>query len=70
MLTPATTDILIKTLAKGGILDCKTDSIVLMASTKKVKWERSADALTIKMPETLSGDIVNGFKISTQSSFK
>jgi len=70
VLAPPTNDIVIKTLAEGGLLDAEIESIELMGSTQKVKWKRSAEGLTIKLPEALPGSIVNGFRITTTDSGK
>ena len=68
VLAPPKEDIVIKTLASGGVLKNEIDKIELMGSTKRVKWERSADGLSIKLPKSLPGDIVNGFKITLTNS--
>ena len=59
-------DIVIKTLAEGGILNSKIEQIELMGSKEKLKWKRTDEALTITLPKTLPGKIVNGFKITTK----
>jgi alpha-L-fucosidase len=63
VLTLPTEDIVIKTLASEGLFDDDIASIELMGSTKKVKWKRSDDGLTIKLPKKLPGEVVNGFRI-------
>jgi len=63
VLTPPTEDIVIKTLATGGLLDREIAGIELMGSTETIRWNRTSDALTIKLPKTLPGKIVNGFRI-------
>ncbi|MDE3742141.1 alpha-L-fucosidase [Maribacter polysaccharolyticus] len=63
VLAIPTQDIVITTLAKGGLLDSGISAIELMGSDKKVKWKRTNDALTIKLPKYLPGNIVNGFRI-------
>lgn len=70
ILAPPTKNIVIKTLAKGGLLDDKINKIEFMGSNKKVKWKRTKDALTIKLPKKLSGQIVNGFKIELSNTAK
>jgi alpha-L-fucosidase len=65
VLAPPTADIVIKTLATGGLLDRKIAGIELMGSDEEVQWKRSADALTIQLPRELPGKIVNGFRITT-----
>ena len=66
VLAPPTEDIVIKTLATGGLLDREIVDIELMGSAEKIKWNRSADALTIQLPQTLPGQIVNGFRIRSE----
>lgn len=63
VLAPPTKDIVIKTLAKKGVLDQKIKKIELMGSTQKVKWKRTREALIIKLPSNLPSKIVNGFRI-------
>jgi len=50
-------------LANGGRLDQEIAEIELMGSDEKILWERSADGLTIRLPKTLPGEYVNGFRI-------
>ncbi|MCS7468802.1 hypothetical protein NZK35_19290 [Stieleria sp. ICT_E10.1] len=66
VLAPPTEDIVIKTLATGGLLDREITGIELMGSSEEMKWNRSRDALTIRLPKSLPGKIVNGFRIHTQ----
>ena len=66
VLAPPTEDIVIKTLATGGLLEREIAGIELMGSTEKIKWTRTSDALTIKLPKTLPGKIVNGFRIHSK----
>ena len=66
VLAPPTEDIVLKTLATGGLLDREIVDIELMGSAEKIKWNRSADALTIQLPQTLPGQIVNGFRIQSE----
>ncbi len=63
VLAPPAQDIVINTLADGGLLEQAIASIELMGSDEKILWERSAEALTIRLPNTLPGKIVNGFRI-------
>lgn len=64
VLAPPTKDMVIKTLAEGGLLEAEIDKIELMGSAEEIQWERSVDGLTIKLPKTLPGELVNGFKIT------
>ena len=66
VLTPPTQDIVIKTLAKGGLLDKKIKKVELIGGCSKLKWKQTADGLTIKLPKKLPGKIVNCFKVITK----
>ncbi|MBU2939204.1 alpha-L-fucosidase [Lacinutrix sp. C3R15] len=68
VLAVPTNDIVIKTLAKNGVLDTEITSVELMGSNEKIKWTRNKEALTIKLPKNLPGSIVNGFKIMTSNT--
>lgn len=64
VLAPPTTDIVIKTLATGGILDQDISTIELMGSDEELKWNRSESGLTIELPKTLPDTLVSGFRIT------
>ncbi|MDW5290133.1 alpha-L-fucosidase [Formosa sp. PL04] len=64
VLAPPTKDVIIKTLASGGLLDKKIKNIELLGSKEKVKWKRTGEGLSIKMPKTISEQPVIGFRIS------
>ena len=66
VLAPPTGDIVIKTLASGGLLDRKIAGIELMGSDETIEWNRRASGLTIQLPKTLPGQIVNGFRIRSK----
>jgi alpha-L-fucosidase len=66
VLAPPSEDIKIMTLASGGLLDREITGIELVGSPEKIKWKRSVDALTIQLPKTLPGQIVNGFRIHSK----
>ena len=68
VLALPTKDIVIKSLATGGVLDDEITQIELMGSTEKIKWERSEGGLNIELPNKFSGEIVNGFRIITKNS--
>ena len=68
ILAPPTKDILIETLAVGGLLDEEISSVELMGSDEPLTWNRSRDGLTIKLPETLPCEIVNGLRITLDST--
>jgi len=63
VLAPPTRDIVIGTLATGGPLHREIAGIALMGSDETIEWNRSASGLTIQLPKTLPGQIVNGFRI-------
>ncbi len=63
VLVRPTQDIVIKTLAAGGLLKQEIASIALLGSGEKIEWERTRGGLTIKLPAALPGQYVNGFKI-------
>ena len=66
VLAPPTEDIRIKKLATGGLLEREITGIELMGSPKTIRWKRTSDALTIQLPKTLPGKIVNGFRIHSK----
>ena len=68
VLAVPTKAIIIKTLAKNGLLDSEISSIELMGSDEKLNWTRNNEALTIELPKNLPGKIVNGFKIVTTNT--
>jgi len=68
VLAAPTSDIVIKTLARGGVYDGDIGTITLLGSSEKLKWDRSTDALTIQLPKTLPGQLVIGFRITSAST--
>ena len=68
VLAPPSEDILIMTLATGGLLERDMASIELMGSDEKIRWKRSSDGLSIQLPQKLPGKIVNGFRITLTGS--
>ena len=63
VLALPTQDIVIKTLASGGLLESEIAEIKMMGSDEKLNWDRSADGLTISLPKKLPGNLVVGFEI-------
>jgi hypothetical protein len=57
-------DIVIRTLAQGGLYEDEIGSISLLGSDEKLTWQRSTEALTIQLPKTLPDQPVIGFRIS------
>jgi len=57
-------EIVIKTLAEGGILEAEIKSLSMMGSDDEINWDRSSDGLTIQLPKTLPDLPVIGFKIT------
>ena len=64
VLAPPTGDILIKTLASGGLLDGDVRDITLLGSKQALRWKRSTAGLTIKSPGKLPKQPVIGFRIT------
>ncbi|VGO13175.1 hypothetical protein PDESU_01729 [Pontiella desulfatans] len=64
VLAPPTKDIMIKTLASGGLLDQEIQDIELMGSPDRLKWSRNASGLTIQLPKSLPDLPVTGFCIN------
>ena len=64
VLTPPTENILIKTLASGGLLESQIAGVKLMGSDEKIIWSRSAEGLTISLPKKLPDTLVTGFSIN------
>ena len=63
VLAPPTEDIVINTLANGGLLESEIADIQLLGSDEKIKWKRSTDGLTITLPQALPRTLVVGFSI-------
>ena len=70
VLAPPTEDISIKTLAKGGLLETEIKSITLLGSDEAIDWDRSDEALTIKLPKKMPKQPVICFRITCQSESK
>ncbi|AWW32736.1 glycoside hydrolase family 29 [Echinicola strongylocentroti] len=68
VLAPPTDDIVMKTLADGGLLKQNITGVELMGSTEQINWEGSEEGLIIKLPSSLPGEIVNGFKIEVATN--
>jgi len=64
ILAPPTGDILIKTLASGGILEQSISNISLLGSDHPLQWSQTSQGLLIKKPQSLPLNIVNGLKIT------
>ena len=63
VLAAPTENIVIKSMAAGGLLDREIASVELMGSDEKILWKRSSDSLTIRLPTKLPGQFVNGFRV-------
>ncbi|WPJ96420.1 alpha-L-fucosidase [Coraliomargarita algicola] len=66
VLVPPTEDILIKTLAEGGLLEKSIRTISLLGSDELITWERSADGLKITLPKRLPEALAIGFKLELE----
>lgn len=64
VLAPPTEDIVIKTLAQGGVLEKSIDQVTLMGSDETIDWEQTSDGLTVKLPKALPTEYVAGFKLT------
>lgn len=64
VLKQPTEDILIKTLADGGVLDKEIATVRMMGSDEEIKWECSTDGLKIELPKKLPDSLVTGFKLT------
>ncbi len=64
VLAKPTKDIVIETLATGGALDSEIKGVSMMGSEETIKWNRSAEGLTIQLPEELPQQPVVGFKLT------
>ena len=64
VLAKPTADIVIKTLAQGGLYEDEIGSISLLGSDEAVAWKRTVEALTIQLPKTLRDQPVIGFRIT------
>lgn len=63
VLAPPTEDVVIKSLATGGLLETEVDNIKLMGSDEEISWNRSEKGLTISLPQSLPETLVIGFSI-------
>jgi alpha-L-fucosidase len=63
VLAPPVQDIRIKTLASGGVYDGEIGNISLLGSKEKIRWKRTAEGLSIKLPKSLPDHPVIGFRI-------
>ena len=70
VLAKPSSDIIIKTLAKGGIYEGEIESISLMGSNDKLAWKRNGESLTIELPKTLPDQPVVGFRITPARAAK
>lgn len=57
-------DIVIKTLAVGGLLAGAIKGVHLLGSTEPIQWKRDASALGIVLPRSLPTQPVVGFRIN------
>ena len=61
-------DIVIKTLATGGVLEQEIDNIRLFGSDETIQWKRTPDGLIIERPKALPDLPVIGFKLEFAGS--
>jgi len=67
VLAVPTEDIVITTLADGGVLDSQIAAINLMGSEEEIKWNRTDQGLTITLPQELPDTLVIGFSIKLKN---
>ena len=60
-----TTDIIIKSLVKGGA-QTKLKNIEVLGSEEKIQWKQKADSIEIKKPKIIPNKIALVFKIQLQ----
>ncbi|WP_372776071.1 alpha-L-fucosidase [Mangrovibacterium sp.] len=63
VLAAPTSDILVKTLAAGGLLDQEIENISLLGSDEVINWHRTEKGLTIQKIKEIPNQPVIGFKI-------
>ncbi|TWT71388.1 alpha-L-fucosidase [Crateriforma conspicua] len=64
VLARPTEDILIKTLSSNGLLDQSITGIRMLGSDEVIRWERSINGLTIRLPDEMPDSMVVGFALS------
>lgn len=64
VLAKPTDDIVIKTLATGGIYKDEIGSVSMLGSSEKLSWNRAANGLTIELPKTVPDSSVIGIEIT------
>ncbi|MCH6255600.1 alpha-L-fucosidase [Puniceicoccaceae bacterium K14] len=63
VLATPTSDILVKTLAEGGLLDKEISGVQMLGSEEEIQWSRSSEGLRIELPDSLPEQLVAGFKL-------
>jgi alpha-L-fucosidase len=64
VLARPTEDVVIRTLAVGGLHEDKISRISMLGSRESLEWARDDDALTIQLPEDIPNLPVVGFEIT------
>lgn len=67
ILSQPTEDVIIKTLATGGLLKRGIAKVELLGSYERVEWKRTANGLEINRPRKLPDTLVTGFKITLKN---
>ena len=65
VLAPPTEDIVIRTLAAGGLYENEISSISMLGSPESLEWTRDDRGLTIQLPEDVPNLPVIGFEITS-----
>ncbi|MEX0321879.1 MAG: alpha-L-fucosidase [Puniceicoccaceae bacterium] len=63
VLAKPTEDIVIKTLASGGLYEAEIESVTLLGCKDKMSWKRTSAGLVIQLPKKLPDIPVIGFRI-------
>ena len=64
VLAPPTEDVVIRTLAVGGLYENEISSISMREVLSHLEWTRDDRGLTIQLPENVPNPPVVGFKIT------
>ncbi len=63
VLSPPSEDIVIKSLARGGVYQGEIGALRMLGSDEKILWERTVEGLRITLPSRLPDSHIVGFRI-------
>ncbi len=66
VLAPPTADVVIRTLAVGGLYENEISSISMLGSPESLEWIRDDRGVTIQLPEDVPNLPVIGFEITSR----